>query len=55
MEDSRLLSSEKGTMNRSFQPPDQAMPEMEQISISLRSVDICSILESVFLSFWDFG
>ena len=46
MEDSRLLSSEKGTMNCSFQPPDQAMPEMEQISISLHFVDICSISES---------
>ena len=45
MEGSHLLSSEKGTMNRSFQPPDQAMPKMKQISI----------LESVFLSFWDFG
>ena len=46
MEDSRLLSSEKGTMNRSFQPPDQAMPKTEQISIPLRSVDICFISES---------
>ena len=33
MEDSRLLSNEKGTMNRSLQPPDQAAPEMEQISM----------------------
>ena len=36
---------EKSTMNRSLQPPDQAAPEM----------DICSISESVFLSFLDFG
>ena len=46
MEDSRLLLNEKGTMNRSFQPPDQAAPKMEQISIPLRSMDICSISES---------
>ena len=41
-------------MNRSFQPPDRAAPEMEQISIPLRSMDICSISESGFLSFFGF-
>ena len=54
MEDFRPLSKENSTMNRSFQPPDRAMPEMEQISIPLRSMDICSISESVFLSFFGF-
>ena len=41
-------------MNRSFQPPDQAAPEMEQISILLRSMDICSISESCFLTCFEF-
>ena len=42
-------------MNRSFQPPDRAAPEMEPISIPLRSMDIGSISESRFLTcfaFW---
>ncbi len=54
MENFRLLLNEKGTMNRSFQPPDRATSGMEQISIPLCSVDICSISESCFLTCFEF-
>ena len=41
-------------MNRSFQPPDQAAPEMEQISMERSGMDICSISESCFLTCFEF-